>query len=656
MPFRLSRRVLPVLSALALLVAACSGGGDSDDNGTGPGPTPGTPVTITLSTGGGGSASATAGGAAVSVPVTIARPAGFTGTVTLAVSAPAGITATLTPASLTGTATSSTLALTAAASLAAGSYQVTITATGNGVTTTSLVVNVTVTAAPPVPTPSYTMAVAPATVSVQAGAQGTATVTLTRAGGFEGAVALTSSGAPAGVGVAFAPASVTGSSSTATVTVGAAVAPGTYPITLRGAASGLDERTATLTLTVTAAPGGGGGSGNVTFRFCGTLAPLWLAAQDGSGAWQRITPASAGVFTFPITQARGGVAYVVSENGGFTTDVIFATQAELIEIGTSQCANSTVKSHPGTVVGGTAFDLVNVSLGGRQVTTNGPGAFTLANVPDGLRDLLAARNAGAFGGSGINYVVDRLILRRNVNLANGAALPALDFGAAEAFAPDTRTLTLTNTSGHFTNVTTTFQTANNGSTGAGLIHALSSTTLTTATSLPWYGVPAARVLAGDRHIVVASAIPALDPISSLNGRSALFFTAEPQNQTLAFGPALSGQTFALAATAPYVRPRLTYTPQAQYNRYFVLDAQHNAGPVRRNEVQMTAGYLTGATATLEVPDLSAVPGWNNDWGLKTGNQTTWTFSAVGWTGGGISGPVGVGATALSAQAGNQITP
>jgi hypothetical protein len=529
------------------------------------------------------------------------------------------------------------------------------------VTTSSIVLPLTVkTAAPPPPPPppgTYTLAVTPTALSVQAGQNGAAEVTLTRANGFAGAVALTSTGAPAGVTVSFAPASVVATSSAVTVAVGASVAPGVYPIVVRGNATGVAEQSATLSLTVTAASGGGGGGGggNLTWNFCGTLAPLWFAVQDGTGAWQRVTASAPGVYQANITQARGGVAFVLAENSGFTNKIYFATQAELAELGANWCPNTSVKTHAGSIVGASALDLSYVSLGGRQVTVNGAAGFTLNNVPDGPRDLIAGRNAGTLAGLSVSYALDRIVLRRNVNLGNNVALPAVDFGAAESFAPDQRTLTLSNTAAtSLINVTTMFATANSSGAGSGLLS--TSGVPVATTSINWRGVPAARQQAGDRHTVIVSGVSSNTVPASLNGRSILFYTAAPQDQALTFGPLLSGATFSVVGTAPYVRTRLQYTPQAEYNRYFVFQAQQGGGAPRISEVNMSQGYLTGAAADLQVPDFSSVSGWDNNWGLKVGTQLTHTFSAVGWTGGGVSGPTADGAVARSAQFGNLITP
>lgn len=109
---------------------------------------------------------------------------------------------------------------------------------------------------PPQATPSFTLAVT-ALSSIVQGDSATATVTITRAGGFTGAVSLIVEGAPGSVTTQFTNATIAGGStgSTVTVVVARAVAPGTYPLTVRAEGSGVTTQTATLSLVVTLRPG-----------------------------------------------------------------------------------------------------------------------------------------------------------------------------------------------------------------------------------------------------------------------------------------------------------------------------------------------------------------------------------------------------------------
>ena len=192
-------------------------------------------------------------GGNTTVQVTLARSGGFAGNVTLSLeAAPTGVAGTFSPMAATGN--TSTLTITVGASVAAGTYPLTVKGTASGVSDRTASFSLTVTVAP-----GYTIALNPTSASVAQGGNVAVQVTLTRTGGFTGAVALTLENAPAEVTGVFDPTPAPGASSTLTVSVGGAATPGQYPLTVRGAGSGLGDRTATLALTVTAA-----GAGSVT--------------------------------------------------------------------------------------------------------------------------------------------------------------------------------------------------------------------------------------------------------------------------------------------------------------------------------------------------------------------------------------------------------
>jgi formylglycine-generating enzyme required for sulfatase activity len=97
---------------------------------------------------------------------------------------------------------------------------------------------------------SFNLSTSPSATSVSAGQSLVGTVSVNRTNNYLGAVALSATGAPTGVSVSFAPATVAANSSTMTIDVSAAVAPGTYSVTIRGNGPDVAEQTATLVLTV----------------------------------------------------------------------------------------------------------------------------------------------------------------------------------------------------------------------------------------------------------------------------------------------------------------------------------------------------------------------------------------------------------------------
>ena len=115
---------------------------------------------------------------------------------------------------------------------------------------------------------------------------------------------LTAPGLPNGFAVSFDPISASPqraagksatrdetTTSTMTVAVDQAIAAGAYEISVKGNAEGQEEQSVTLTLNVSGPPG----TGNTSFKFCDLdNLPVWVAAQDGTGAWTQVTGSVAG--------------------------------------------------------------------------------------------------------------------------------------------------------------------------------------------------------------------------------------------------------------------------------------------------------------------------------------------------------------------------
>lgn len=227
-----------ILAVFAMALTSCNG--DDNDDGGSTGPTGSiqlavSPATVSIPQGGN-----------ATVTVTLQRGGGFSGAVTVAVEGlTTGITAVVTPTSLTGITTSATITVTVSPAVALATYTATVRASAVGVGDATATYTITVTAAP-----NVALAVTPTALTVTQGASANATVTLTRTN-FTGAVALTLE-APAGITGTFTPASVTGDNAALVVGVAVSVAPGTYVLVIKGAATGVGDRTTTLALTVTA--------------------------------------------------------------------------------------------------------------------------------------------------------------------------------------------------------------------------------------------------------------------------------------------------------------------------------------------------------------------------------------------------------------------
>jgi hypothetical protein len=564
--------------------------------------------------------------------VQITRTGGLTGAVTLSAEGmPTGVTATFDPAA--PTSNTSVLTLTAAGGATLGQASVTIKGTASGVTgekTAALAVTVEA----PAPAPDFTLAVIPPSLTVQQGQSQTAEVQITRSGGFDGAVTLAAEGLPSGVTAAFAPAAPTSNTSTLTLTAAAGAAVGTANLAVKGTAAGISgERSTALALTVT--QGTSGGSGNAAWEFCEiTGIPVWFAYRDGNGPWTRVNPDAQNTYRFQIDANRGGVAWVVVEQGQPQTYVYHYTREEIILAGAGQCEGTgTFKRVNGSVVGLGPLESATISLGDAS-TSVGMGSstsFSLEEVEDGPQDLVAVRTEISM--TEFAFVPNRFIIRRDLNPPNNSTLPPLDF-TAEGFAPASAMATV---SGLGANEAATlawfFSTARGGlgSYGTNILSGSSST---------FYGIPTDQLATGDFHYLLAAAVDTalaqgdVPPPSRMVGTS----FGQVQNRTFPLGPPMSHPTLSTVATAPYPRLRAQWATQPEYDRFvFVSFSQPTAmsdGP--GVFMGASSGFLAGAgTAVLEVPDFSPVPGWDNAWALQTGANTLWTILGSGWQGDGV---------------------
>jgi hypothetical protein len=582
------------------------------------------------------------------------------------------------------------LTLTVGAAAAPGNSTITVKGTATGQTDKTATFVLTVTAAP---AGGYTLSMTPATLTVQQGANGTATVNIARTNGFAGAVALTATGLPTGVTAAFNPQSATTNTSTLTLTASPTATVGQATVTIHGAATGLTEQTTTLALTVTAASGG---TGNTTWEFCTAGdTPIWLAIQNGNGAWTRVTPTGT-KFVFNITAATGGVAFVTSNTSpsvsatrtlakrlsmamqtsllmrnkavearassryasrmssmvdGFDLSIFYGTQTELNTQGTSQCQAGAGKTVNGTVANVSATQTADVSLGPSFASvTGGATTFQLTDVPDGALDLIASRST--FNLTTFTSVVDKLIIRRGLNQANNSTIPVLDFNAAEAFAPAEANIAVGNLGTDGAILTTSFFTSG-GAAGASLFSGLGQG----AGPFKYYGVPTAKQVAGDLHFGFVIASPTAGTID--NARYTGLFFKDPTDRTITLGAALPAPAVTVVSATPYARLRATGSIPAAYNKYVqVLYTQATAAVARSASIGASAAFLANATTyDFTIPDFTGVAGWDNNWGLKQGVETDWSVSGSGFTGIGVNSPNPVeGATIQGAIRLGTITP
>jgi len=541
-------------------------------------------------------------GASSIVTLTISR-SHYDKNITLSVEGDgAGVTALVSPTVIANNVTSVNLTVSASGSAAPGDYTVTVRASGDGVEEQTVSLDVTVTV-----TGSFSLGVLDP-LTVAQGGTSTATALVQRFQGNASNVTLAASGVPSGVTLTIESTPTTSSSTRMSAAATAGAAPGTYTITLTASAAGFANQTATFSLVVIAPPT----TAAVSIPFCPNDLPTWFAYRNEGYSWQRVTPTGSS-FNFDATD-RVSVAYVFLGSES-SIQIISSSRAELVAGTSGDCdgSKSLTGSASGVSTGQTAF--VNIGAATVQLTPATAPNFTVPGVANGAKDLVAVR--GAFLGATDFFHPDAIVIRRSLNLANGAAIDPIDFAGAEAVAPATNTVTV---SGLLAGDQSTLQ------------NTFWSTTSTYATlqsddastgSLTLYSVPAAKIVAGDLHELYLDAFSQTSTV--LAGHSFVTYYSTGSDRSESVGPSLSTPTLNTVTVTPYARVRGRLTSQAQYNTsaQFGYFQSPNSGSDRLVTVVLTAAYLGGTPATWEItaPDLSGVPGFDTNWMLIGGEPT-----------------------------------
>ena len=192
---------------------------------------------------------------------------------------------------------------------------------------------------------------------------------------------------------------------------------------------------------------------------------------------------------------------------------------------------------------------------------------------------------------------DRVIIRRARSYLPGAAIPLIDFASDEAFTPQLNTVSFSEPGAslnvwYFT---------------GGHEHFLSSVPPADAAmqSGPIHTVPEAQLAEGDIHQV---------SIVTNDGRDVSRFVRAGSDFTLAPGPALAAPTISTVALLPHRRFRVEMPRQAEYGASVeigLLQLTDNFDRSSQIWLHASREYFgeTSSTWSFEVPDFSAVPGF-----------------------------------------------
>ena len=353
--------------------------------------------------------------------------------------------------------------------------------------------------------------------------------------------------------------------------------------------------------------------------------PTWFAFQDGDGGWQQVNQSVSGSYNFAIASGRGGIALYYPPDG-FDPEglqVIYATTEEFQSV--LPACNSSVRTVTGSVTGYATADNVQLQMGTINDvifgSTTPPASFVLSGVDAPATDLVAVRyRTSSGGGSAFEAFPKNVFIRRNIS---GTSAGTVDFSSTtEAGAPLQRTLNVTNIgTGDALGV---YSYLGLGSTLANIAAYEGSAALVSGSvTAPFYGIPAARLNAGETQMVRVLAVKSVG--SGEEGRIGTFVFTNPLDQSFTLGPALGTVTVTGSS-----RPTAAYNVQAAYDKLFdAVFTQGNGTSFRQEEIIATSGYLNGATSvSLQAPNLTGVGGFQSSWLLSTGVQSFWYFTAT----------------------------
>lgn len=341
----------------------------------------------------------------------------------------------------------------------------------------------------------------------------------------------------------------------------------------------------------------------------------WFAYRNERGAWTRVTSPT-GAYAFDATP-RLAVAWARTDPRAplLRVEYLTAEQARA----TYSCTTGPTPI-PGTVSGrvqGLADgDYLDVSHGrfARASTSWTEPVFSFFAF-GGTSDLVATRFPTRVSADR----VDRIILRRAQTYAGGSTV-ALDFASSEAFAPAERPLRWT---GPRASLQVNLYTATDND------HVLQSTIIGDAgagaqpVETTIYTLPASRLATGDVHQVAVG-----DGV-----RQVAHYMRALRDLDVTFGPAANEPTFAVVATGSRSRLRVTVASQPEYDAFTTLFIQQpNAAGTARLGITIlaTREHFGGTPDTwpLELPDLSALDGWDDVLALGD-REFEWTLNVSG---------------------------
>jgi hypothetical protein len=342
------------------------------------------------------------------------------------------------------------------------------------------------------------------------------------------------------------------------------------------------------------------------------------AYQDGTGAWQAAPTPTGDTYTFGVTSGMWSFAWTCVTPIEREVQMYRFTVAERTAL-TDQiflpgCTDRNPTPIPlsGTITSPPAAGTIEVAWGGSNVaaTTSSSGmAYTFdPGVPPGTHDLLATHRAPVGGSS---FTVDSAVLQTGVAVT-ASTTQAIAFASSHA----TQTAAITNVPANalvFSGMTT----------AGGTSEELSFYTAPPAAGgYLAIGLNASQAQPGDVYVQLIGAI-----VSGESLNTETYDAAATAHSWLA-PPLLGNATSTVATTTPYPQIRTTW-PAYTSTFGYTWSASENLTPAACGGMGCTVSWdayvspgVGGASPQFELPDLSAVAGWDPRLALQTGTMAT----------------------------------
>lgn len=335
----------------------------------------------------------------------------------------------------------------------------------------------------------------------------------------------------------------------------------------------------------------------------------WVAAQNGSGAWQALSGSS-----FVVTDSAGryGVAWECTlASGQPLVRITQETTADGTTVTASCQASGTASTY---TVGGGVFSIPTngsafVAAGTHSTTVPySSTTYSLSGVPTGVQTVLSygLTSGGAFGDMQRQNVTVNGNITENINVLQGAAVTSSN-GVSLTGVPTGETPALA---------------VELASTAAPAVTLDGSA----GTSLTYPLVPGGLAQAGDTYLLLGTAEATTTTtdvlqtsvfVSQSPGSGAVLLLPAPLSSSAGVGVTGAGATTSWGAVG--------FT-SGGLNGYTASVAP-SASTSALWSVTVTGAWLGSATG-YDFPDFSTVAGWNGSWDFPTGQAATATVLAL----------------------------